>query len=311
MFLRGRELGTTPIRITRGFSQADVRIENYDWATLNGREVSIAQLQRRLAGINSDACRVVLYKSGVTVEFVLDIRVASERDLEGVEDRFKVTSCGRRLDIRAVEEFISSTSQFQTALGYCDGICAYLYGVLAKERAADSSLPYEAYVGKFSKAAEELSVYDRQLARTIGSLVEFHFNHYREASRLSPDSRVARVAGRYADWVASRGQNPMPWMTPDLSLSRLEALATDWETERILRWGSRSLPDLLKEVEDIESFLDSGLAEFDRVKLHILLGELHAYDGKVGRAMEHAKALRNLPVLEGWAESMIRELSED
>jgi hypothetical protein len=311
MFLHGRELGTQPVRITRQLSPADVRIEVCNRAVLNGVEVPISNLPRALAGISSDVCRVVLSKSGVDAEFELEFRVASEMDLVGVEEQFKRTAIGRRLDTRAVDEFISAASDFRSAIGYCDGICAYLYGVLAKERAPDSSLSYEAYRGKFSAAAEELADYDRPLARTIGSLIEFHFNHFRESAVRLPHSRVGRVAGRYADWIESRSQAPKMFAVEDTPVSHLEALVTDWETEKIVLWGIRPLPDLSKDVDDIELFLKRDLAEFDRVKLHILLGELLAASGEKRRAREHAKALRNLAALEHWAETLLQALSED
>jgi hypothetical protein len=98
---------------------------------LSGSEIPVAALAPTLAGITSDVCRVVLSKSGVEAAFELDIRVASEMDLKGVEEQFMRTARGHRLDTRAVEEFIAEASGFGSAIGYCDGICAYLYGVSA------------------------------------------------------------------------------------------------------------------------------------------------------------------------------------
>ena len=71
------------------------------------------------------------------------------------------------------------------------------------------------------------------------------------------------------------------------------------------------MPDLAINVDDMELFLKKDLAEFDKVKLHILLGECYAASGEVERAREHAKALRNMATLEIWAEFLIRKLSED
>ena len=185
MFLIGRELGTQPVRITRQLVPDDVRVEGCDRVVLNGRAIPVSRLPDTLAAHPADICRVVLSKSGVAAEFEIEIRVASENDLEGVERQFRRTATNRRLDLRAVDEFITASSGFRSAIGYCDGICAYLYGILAKERAPDSSISYEGYRGKFSRAAEELAAYDRPLARVIGSLVEFHFNHFRESACLS------------------------------------------------------------------------------------------------------------------------------
>ncbi len=311
MFLRGCELGTQPVRITRNLLPGDVRIVNCDRAVLNGDEMSLSSLPNKLAAVTLDVCKVTLSKSGVDAEFELDIRLASNEDLDGIEKQFIRMAQSRRLDMRAVNEFIGATSKFGSAIGYCDGICAYLYGVLAKERATDSSLHYDAYIGKFNKAAEELADYDRPLARTIGSLVEFHFNHFRESARLSPDSRVGLVADQYAVWIASRDQKRAPLIVTDETVSHIESLLTDWETEQIIRWGCRSLSDLVKDASDIESLLNRNLAEYDKVKLCILLGEIYAESGEATRTIEHAKALRHLPYIEKWAEAIIQTTLED
>ena len=115
---------------------------------------------------------------------------------------------------------------------------------------------------------------------------------------------------RYAAWVESRSQLSASALSADEKGSRLEALVTDWETEQIVRWSSRPLVDLSKHLDDIELFLKRDLAEFDRVKLHVLLGELHAGSGNSKQALEHAKALRNLAAMERWAEAVIRSVGE-
>ncbi|WP_028322711.1 hypothetical protein [Desulfatiglans anilini] len=311
MFLRGRELGTHPVRITRRLAQEDVRVEGCDCATINGRDISVSSLPSFIADVSFDVCKVVLSKSDVRVNFELDIRIASESDLEGIEKQFRKMAIGGRLDTRAIEEFILTVDVFKSAIGYCDGLCAYLYGILAKEKASDSSLKYEAYISRFNKAAENLSVYERPLARTITSMVDFHFNHFREAANKSGASRIGRVANRYAFWIESPNHKSAMQNAGNEFFSPLETLVTDWETEQILRWGNRPLKDLKEETDEIESFLIRDLAEFDKVKLHILLGELYVLSGDLERALSHARAVRNLPSLERWAEALISKISED
>lgn len=308
MMLKGRELGVQRVRITQRLLPTDVWVEGCDRATLNGKKISVSSLPLRLARTSSDVCRVVLSKSGVDAEFNLDFRIAEKNDLAGIEKQFLRTANGRRLDTRAVDEFISATSAFGSAIGYCDGICAYLYGVLAKERASDCSLSYEEYVRKFNKASDELAAYDRPLSRTIRSLIEFHFNHFRESARLSPDSRVGYVADRYATWIGPP-RKPSRQMrqiaAANGAVSSLETLVTDWETEQIVRWVMRPLGDLAKDAADIESLIAREIAEYDKVKLHILLGEFHTLYGNTSRALRHAKAVRNFRGVETWAEALI------
>lgn len=310
LFLHGQELGTHPIRVTRPFIADDVRLDDCDRAFLNGREMPISTLPRVLSQILSDTCKLELSKADVSAEFTLDFRIASEDDLKGIEEHFKRTALGQQLDIRAIEEFIIATSGFGSALGYCDGICEYLYGVLAKQKAPDSSLPYEEYVKRFNKAAEELVAYERPLARTIGSLIEFHFNHFAKAVRLASETRVGRAATRYASWLQAWKTETEHEAAVNVVLSNLDAWVTDWETEQIIRWATRPLNHLSQHVTDMESFLNRDLAEYDSVKLHVLLGETYAASDDIEKALQHAKILRNLPGLETWAESMIYVHSE-
>lgn len=312
LFLQGRELGAHTVRITRKLIDGDVRTDGCDRAVLNGKDIDFSSLPIMLGKISSGVCRLTLSGSGVSSEFSLEFRIASEEDLSGIEEQFERTVRGHHLNIRAIQEFIESTSRFSSAIGYCDGICAYLYGVLAKERAIDTSLPYDAYVGKFSKASEELTVYDRPLARTISSLIEFHFNHFGESAHLSRETRAGKAAERYATWLQGRVQEIDLEAVQNDMFSKLEALVTDWDTEQIVRWSIRPLHELSRYADDMESFLNRDItAEYDKVKLHVLLGEIYTASGYVKKALKHAKALRNLSALEKWAESMIRAHSED
>jgi hypothetical protein len=182
---------------------------------------------------------------------------------------------------------------------------------LAKERATDCSIPYKEYLTRFSRASEELVAYGRPLAEIIGSIVDFHFNHFQESSCKGSRSRLGPVASRFAAWVENREQIRGPHFGSDLNFEHLEILVTEWDTEQIIRWGARPLDDLRRNVSEIEGFLNRDLAEYDKVKLHILLGEIYAAVGEKHNALKHAKALRNLAALEKWAENVIRVFSED
>jgi hypothetical protein len=311
LYIGPHECGSHRIRIARPVRSVDVRVEDCDRITLNGGEIKSGQLGRMLSRVQSDVCRIVLEKQGITTTFELEIRIASESDLGGVESQFMRMARGKRLDMRAIEEFIEGTAEFSTAIGYCDGICAFLYGLLAKERAHDISLRYEDYAAKYSTAAEQLLAYDRKLARVIGSVIEFHFNHFQESSVLSPGTRVAAVASRYMAWLeAGKGEAIVTNASSELNVSATEALVTDWETERIVRWAVRSLSDLRGETQDMEGMLLGDLAQFDKVKLHVLLGEIYGAGKLYDRALKHAKSLRNLPLFEQWAERSIKRIEE-
>ena len=304
MLIQGREIGNGRVRITQPLSPPDIHLDPCDHALFDGDEILPSRLPDKLASISSDVCRIVLSKDGVDATFELDFCIASRKDLRGVEEQFEKIAHGCRLDTHIVEALIDATKGFPTAGGYRAGICAYLDGVLAKEQAGGSTLPYAAYEKKFNKAAEELAAYNRPLAQTIRSLIAFHFNHFRDAADLCPESRAGRVSARYSDWTDSPGSSGQDVTGQDT----LEGLVTDWQTEEILRWASRPLSDLAREATAIEDFLSRTSAEYDGTKLHILLGQLYAHIGDVDRATRHAKALRNVRPFREWSEALIKML---
>jgi hypothetical protein len=309
LLLGGREIGNTRVTIVHPLNASDVHLGGCDQAWLNDVEIPVSAVGEHLARSPRGVAKLGLRRDEVRASFELDFRLAEEEDLRGVEREFERMARGERLDTRSVEEFIRTTERFRTAIGYCDGICAYFYGVLARERAADSSLAYEKYAEKFSRAADELTPYDRPLARTIVGLVAFHFNHYRDAALGAPGLRLGLVADRFASWIESRQDSiGQPFVLRDRG--EVEALVTDWPTERILRWAVRPLYELFDRAREIEEALVSDVTNFDRVKFHVLLGELHAARGSVAEALEHARAVRNVPELESWAEALIRAQSE-
>lgn len=224
--------------------------------------------------------------------------------MAGVEQAFFEVARHRRLDMRAIEQFIDAADGFKTAVGYYDGICEYLYGVLAKERSPASSLPYEAYREKFTRALDKLGTFDRPLANRIGGLVEFHFNHFPEAASLSPGSRVGHAAAVFDDWLSGRA--PRDWKQASIEDDvRLESLLTDWDTEQLVRWAVREPCSLGGEEAQMMKMLRDVPAEFDQTKLHILLIQIGLSSKNEALVLTHARELRNSPSVARWAEAAL------
>jgi hypothetical protein len=312
LMINGKELGSHTFRITTKLSVNDVLIESSERAFLNGEEITLELLPSCVVDLPIGVSILRLIQGGISAEFSLDVRIASEEDLLGVEREFERTVKGRRLDLRAIDEFIVATKRYGSAITYCDGICSYLYGVLAKERAPDSSLVYADYLGKFSLAAEELSTYDRHLASTIASLIEFHFNHFEETFLLAGRARIGFAASRYNGWLKGELiENSFErGLGKNESGDALEMSVTDWETEEIARWAVSPLSSLQSEIGKMQEFLARDVSQYDVMKLNILLAEIYSHVGESELSKEHAKNLRNIPAVEEWAERKIRFLTE-
>ena len=302
LYIRSIEVGSEPRRITRPLRAEDVRADGFDVAVVNGRGMPAESLATFLAQVSIDVCRVTLRNADISADFTLDFCIAEEDHLLGVEAEFRSLVGRGRLDTRALEDFISHCRPFTTATRYYDGICSYLYGVLAKEESPDSSLPPGSYTRKFNSAAHELSAYDRPIARQVCALIDFHFNHFSEAMRHAPQSRVARASARFAAPIPRSRLCQLPASSPVIYL---EQLFTDWTTEQVIRWAIRDAASLVPEIDDMQSCLSRSMQEYDKVKLSFLLAEAHGAAGHVDQASRLARSLRNISEFAPWAESVI------
>ena len=304
LFIRGIEVGSTPVTITRSIDPSDVGTGACASAIVNGVKIPVDQLAGTLASIEQDTVRILLEGEGATASFEVRVEIASDQDIIGVEQTFFDVARHRHLDMRAIEQFIDGAKGFRTAAAYCDGVCEYLYGVLAKERSPTSSLPYEMYREKFVRSLDRLGTFDRPLANRVGGLIKFHFNQFEEASSLSPGSRVGRAAAVFTHWLS--GKPFTVWKEEPLEVDVwFESLLTDWDTERLIRWAVREPAILLGELGSIEKMLGGNPTEFDKTKLHILLAEIGLCSMNKGLVLTHARELRNSPSVVHWADRAI------
>ena len=88
LFLQGRELGAHTVRIIRDLIDGDVHTDHCDRAVLNGKGIDLSSLPILLGKISSDVCRLTLSGAGISSEFTLEFRIASEKDLCGIEEQF-------------------------------------------------------------------------------------------------------------------------------------------------------------------------------------------------------------------------------
>lgn len=307
LLVRGIEAGATPIRVTRPLAPADIVVGRAQSAALNGRSVPLSRLPKLIAEIQNDRVSVGLENDGVRAEYELDITIANDADLAGVEKEFVRLASGRSLTVRAIEAFIAECRRYASAETYFDAVCHYLYGVLAKEQAPDSSLRYEVYRDRFNRAADALRDIERPLARIIRGLVEFHFNHYSDAAAIAPAGRLRAASQAFFDALSEGEWRPakMPRLE---SRAEIEDLLTDHETLRILRWAGLPLHLLAADVEMIESLLRRDLPEYDRMKLRVLFAEAALASGDLDRARRAAREAVGVPRTVVWAENLLARI---
>ena len=309
LFVRGVEIGSHPAKITAKLKVGEIFTECCKHATLNGQDVKPDTIPSMLSRSGNGPYQLVLSNEEVKQTFTLDIRVALSKDLDGIEAQLIKLAKTAILTCLTIEDFIEDTKCYETAIGYCDGICSYLYGILAQEQSPAPSLPREAYIEKFNKAAEQLASYNRPLGNVICGLVDFHFNHFENAVKLAQTGRVVEAASHFLHLLSCNNSEPGNTLETVISSSGLERLLTDWDTEQILRWTVLPANDRQRITQEMEEELKRNLVEFDRLKIHILLAETFKSMGNQIKAVSHARLLRNLNPTEKWAENIINSYS--
>lgn len=306
LFIRGMEIGSSPITITRELKSSEINAGACSRAIVNGKKMSVDHLPDTLASIEQDTVKIVLEGEGAAASFEIRIEIATDEDLSGIEKNFFNVARLSRLDVRAIDQFIEGAAEFSTATDYCDGICDYLYGVLAKERSSSSSLPYEAYREKFSRSLDKLQMFDRPLANRIGGLINFHYNHFWESASLVPESRVGHASEKFSGWLSgiSTAERNADFLEKD---SSFESMLTDWDTEQLISLAVKEPSRLVSYEGHMQKMLSEFRAEFDKTKLHILLAKMGLASRNEALVKAHAKVLRNSPGVAHWANAVIEE----
>jgi len=145
---------------------------------------------------------------------------------------------GGELSLRAIDDFIMRSKSYPTAR-YLSGIANYLYGVLAREGAAESRVRDEShdgggYQGKYDQAVGILGSFDRPPAEAICGA-------YTQTSNQHAAPILTAIG--YINWWEGRGSNQFLQLAleadPDYRLARLSdqmlgygMIAAPWNTDK-------------------------------------------------------------------------------
>lgn len=311
LWLRGRAVGTLPMVVLSKVHPSDVVVEDATRCILNGQTVAVQALGQCLSRMSREFVELELANEGAVTRCVLDFKIADESHLAHVEAAFLRLARARALTIESVSGFIEDCRLFDDAMPYCDGICHYLYGVMAKEKSVDSGLKQGQYVERFLRANEELAGFDRSLARSIRALVAFHFNQFDEAVLLAPrGGALSYAAGAFARLLQG-----LPWhyesaLSPSLG-NTVEDLLTDQDTLQVLSDASYGLVGLKERSDVLQEHLRRASADYDRLKRILLVSEaLAEKEDKESHAVARrlAREMAGRPDTSAWAKSMLERL---
>jgi hypothetical protein len=309
LYVRGMEVGAAPLRVRTPIDAGAVLTMSAEGAHYDGSVLAVDGVPRAIAGARNGIHSLRLLAGGSWYDFEIDVRIPSLSDLAGVDEEFTKLARGKYMDARRIQDFIDSSRDYPSAIEYCDGIAAYLFGVLARERAESSGIPYEAYVGKFHSAVESLSEFPRAISRAICGYIEFHFNHFETASTLSGSGYIGAAARRYQGWLTARAfgfgrRVPFSPSEPDL-----DRWMTDSETDQIAKCATMPEGEMTRSIAQLEKLLSSEIVSFDSAKIRILLTHVYSRVKQKDKALKHVRQLRNLPGFEEWADRAIASLA--
>jgi len=294
LLLHGRPVGGAPLKVQSAISPNDVMIEDTTLCWLNEESISFDSLRLVLADSTNSFQKIRLANNGAQTEIALDFQVAKESDLEEVERALLRLATGQKLSLGAIGIFINECRELSTGMLYCDGIAHYLYGVMAKEQVVGTGLEVQSYSNRYAQAVDQLTDINRPIAKSVRSLVSFHFNHFLEAEALAPNGNLQIAARAFAGLL--EGQ---PWnFIEESNTSNQDAISnllTDHATFEILRDASKGLTSLKLEAKFLYASLTKMTAGFDRSKRLLLTVE--------------ALSNREEPDLKVLAKKLARELS--
>jgi hypothetical protein len=250
---------------------SEVVVEDTTGCLVNGKTVALKELGQHLASMKREFVEVQLSNAGATTRCELDFCIAEVDHLVGVESAFLRVARDHELSVAALARFITECQAYPSAMPYCDGICQYLYGVMAKEGSPDSGLKKNQYVGKYLLASETLSDFDRPLARSVRALVAFHFNQFEDAELLAPDGTLRSAASTFLRLLKGNSWH-FDSTNTKASDSAIEDLLTDQDTLQILSDARRGL--IKDHADELLNHLKRAVAGgFDQMKRVILASE--------------------------------------
>lgn len=310
LLLRGKPVGTVRVKVLSPLAANDVALEDTIRCVLSGRSILPETLAQILAAMSHEFVELTLENDGATTRCEIDFAIAREQDLRSVEGAFVHMALDRVLSIEAVGRFIRDCRVLPTGMSYCDAICDYLYGVMAKDRLPDSGLEHSQYIDRFVRAADALAGIDRPLATTIRALIAFHFNRFEEAEFLAPEGHLREVAGAFAGLL-----DGLPWhYDAAFSPTRVDAvtdLLTDQDTAQVLSDAREGLVELKGRTEELRNQVDRPAAVYDRMKRVLLAAEaLAAREDPESRkaARRLGRQLASQTQTRMWAEALLERL---
>ena len=266
------------------------------------RSTSAAAFRQVLDRTREAVLELHLRTRGAVQRYDILILIPEEEELQRLESEFMTRLARDDVTVSDVRRFDEALSVGSGAREYASALADYVYGMLAKDRAGQTTLPFEAFPDKLKRSLGILGAFERPLATAVASCIRFNLNDFRSAWRpcgvlaLDHAFRIfrQRAFGGTPDSTA-------PW--PRENGIEHPLCPVDAVTQTILSLVDAPAPSTA--LRDMTSRHD--LSDADRVKVYVLLAD-QVVDVKPEDVAACREALEYDPVFGKWANSVLRGL---
>jgi len=240
----GRECGRSRLTVTGATAPNDWIFQDAETIWVNGVSSSAPDAARHLSKHRNGVVNVSLANGPVRHNFQFEFALAHSADLDGVDAALDRLIAGAELSRRAISDFIMRTDMYRTASKYRSALSSYLYGVIAREDAAESdnraaSREGGGYEAKYDQAVNILKEFDRAPAEAICGIVAFHHNQFDCAMKKTKSQRVAEISIRFQAMLKAKA-----WSKTCLAARHhpsLDTALSDSTIEEVLSWSALPL----------------------------------------------------------------------
>lgn len=304
LLLRGQPLSNSGTVIHAPVHASDWLLGSCQWGVLNGQAMALDELFQTLAHCRQGFHVLELGNQDATERFELRFCIPELQELRRLEDVFSTLFIDNELNVDDVRRFAETCMSLATAREYLEGVCQYLYGVLAKDQRGDTHLGHAQYKERFNRALEALRHVDRPMARTIRGIINFSFNSFAQAASQHDAPALAAAATRFAGWAGRPAKGGMA-----VQQKAQARLPIDHATDRILGWMALPRGRQEGELDDLQRASASPVWTVeDRAKTIVLWLEWGCAFSPADELRRVARSLLNDAIFAGYAEQVLEKM---
>lgn len=268
LLLHGRKLSQTGTTISEPTQNKDWLLSNCDYAKLNNRKILPEDLFLCLTREQQGFHILELSNTDATERFELHFCIPKIEEILFLEENFRLFFTKNQFTVTNINLFYEACTPLKTITPYLEGICQYLYGVLAKDQRGNTEISHEKYKERFNQALEALRYINRPIAHAIRAAINFSRNSFAQTARQNYAPNLS-IAASFFESLA--GNKKTPKIFPNYHDTQLNYLPIDYATDQILRWTQLSQIQTKEELGNVYYASKNNLwtAE-DRIKAIVL-----------------------------------------